>query len=237
MKIAVINFSGNVGKSTVAHHLLAPRLEGAQVIPVESINSDDSEKGSAMRGKEFGELQDKLMTLRHAVVDIGASNVEDFVLLMRDYHGSHEDFDAFVVPTVPALKQQVDTISTLRALTGEIGVPANRIRVVFNTVTPKDDVSKIFSKIFDYYAENRNFVLNRDAVMYENPIYEKIKAFDRSIIDIRNDPTDYVAMNAEAMESGEPEEHLAQIRQLVAIKRLATRVTTELDAVFKLVVH
>jgi MinD-like ATPase involved in chromosome partitioning or flagellar assembly len=221
MKIAVINFSGNVGKSTVAHHLLAPRLEGAQVIPVESINSDDSEKGSAMRGKEFGELQDKLMTLRHAVVDIG----------------SHEDFDAFVVPTVPALKQQVDTISTLRALTGEIGVPADRIRVVFNTITPKDDVSKIFSKIFDYYAENRNFVLNRDAVMYENPIYEKIKAFDRSIIDLRNDPTDYVAMNAEAMENGEPEEHLAQIRQLVAIKRLATRVTTELDAVFKLVVH
>ena len=27
MKIAVINFSGNVGKSTVAHHLLAPRLD------------------------------------------------------------------------------------------------------------------------------------------------------------------------------------------------------------------
>ncbi|MFM0069093.1 hypothetical protein [Paraburkholderia aspalathi] len=44
-------------------------------------------------------------------------------------------------------------------------------------------------------------------------------------------------MNAEAMENGEPEEHLAQIRQLVAIKRLATRVTTELDAVFKLVVR
>jgi len=28
MKVAVINFSGNVGKTTVARHLLAPRMEG-----------------------------------------------------------------------------------------------------------------------------------------------------------------------------------------------------------------
>ena len=29
MKIAVINFSGNVGKTTVARHLLQPRINGA----------------------------------------------------------------------------------------------------------------------------------------------------------------------------------------------------------------
>ncbi len=28
MKLTVINFSGNVGKSTVARHLLAPRIPG-----------------------------------------------------------------------------------------------------------------------------------------------------------------------------------------------------------------
>jgi hypothetical protein len=31
----------------------------------------------------------------------------------QKYQGSHEDFDAYVVPTVPALKQQQDTIATL----------------------------------------------------------------------------------------------------------------------------
>ena len=39
MKIAVINFSGNVGKSTVARHLLLPRVEGADLISVESLNA------------------------------------------------------------------------------------------------------------------------------------------------------------------------------------------------------
>ena len=38
---------------------------------------------------------------RDVVVDIGASNVEDLLALMRRYRGSHEDFDCFVVPTVP----------------------------------------------------------------------------------------------------------------------------------------
>ena len=125
MKIAVINFSGNVGKSTVARHLLAPRLGDPEVIAIESINSDGTER-AALRGNQFDELQDQLMTLRNAVVDIGASNAEDFVSLMQNYDGSHEDFDLFVVPTVPAVKQQVDTIATLRSLSEDIrcsGVP------------------------------------------------------------------------------------------------------------------
>lgn len=41
-EVAVINFSGNVGKTTVARHLLAPRIDGAKVVAVESINADDA---------------------------------------------------------------------------------------------------------------------------------------------------------------------------------------------------
>ncbi len=50
MKIAVMNFSGNVGKSTIAQHLLLPRMADAELITVESINSDDSGQ-EPMRGK------------------------------------------------------------------------------------------------------------------------------------------------------------------------------------------
>jgi len=73
MKIAVINFSGNVGKTTVARHLLAPRLAGAEVIAIESINAGDDQQ-HAIRGRQFGELQEFLQTVDNAVVDIGASN-------------------------------------------------------------------------------------------------------------------------------------------------------------------
>ena len=137
MKVAVINFSGNVGKTTIARHLLAPRIAGAEVIAIESINADDGQ-ASALRGSQFGELQEYLQTVDNVVVDIGASNVEDLLALMRKYRGSHEDFDYFVVPTVPALKQQQDTIATLAEL-ARIGIPASKLRVVFNQVEDDAD--------------------------------------------------------------------------------------------------
>ena len=132
MKVAVINFSGNVGKTTVARHLLAPRIDGAEVIAVESINADDGQ-ANALRGKQLGELQEYLQTVENVVVDIGASNVEDLLSLMHKYRGSHEDFDYFVIPTVPALKQQQDTIATLTELS-RLGVPASKLRIVFKQV-------------------------------------------------------------------------------------------------------
>ena len=92
MKVAVINFSGNVGKTTVARHLLAPRIDGAEVIAVESINADDGQ-ANALRGKQLGELQEYLQTVENVVVDIGASNVEDLLSLMHKYRRSHEGFD------------------------------------------------------------------------------------------------------------------------------------------------
>ena len=92
MKVGVINFSGNVGKSTVARHLLAPRMNDARIIAVESINSDGTED-DAIRGKQFGELSEALSVLDDVVVDIGASNVEEFIGRMKQYRGSHDDFD------------------------------------------------------------------------------------------------------------------------------------------------
>ena len=85
MKVAVINFSGNVGKTTVARHLLAPRIEGAKVIAIESINADDGQT-QALRGRQFGELQEYLQTVDNVVVDIGASNVEDLLAQIGRAH-------------------------------------------------------------------------------------------------------------------------------------------------------
>ena len=54
MKVAVLNFSGNVGKTTVAAHLLKPRMGDAPVFSIESINSGADADGlevEKMKGK------------------------------------------------------------------------------------------------------------------------------------------------------------------------------------------
>lgn len=227
MKIAVINFSGNVGKSTVARHLLASRMNNAAVIPVESINSDGTQD-EAIKGKQFGELQEALMLIDDAVVDIGASNVEDFVNLMKQYKGSHEDFDYFVIPTVSKAKQQRDTISTIDAL-AEIGVPAKKIRLVFNMVEIDENPERIFSGLFEYQASAKNFTIRPEAVIHVNDIYGKLKGTETGIKEILADQTDYKEKIKTAKDSNE-KLHFAQ---MVALKRLAAGVTEELDAVFK----
>lgn len=104
MIVAVINFSGNVGKTTVTQYLLSSRMNHAKVIPIKSINADEVES-KKICDKQYGDLQQCLATVDDAVVDVGVSNVEDFMALMQQYHGSHAEFDYFVVPTVSALKQ------------------------------------------------------------------------------------------------------------------------------------
>ncbi|WP_412477871.1 StbB family protein [Azonexus sp. IMCC34839] len=227
MKVAVINFSGNVGKSTVARHLLSPRLHNAPVIAVESINSDGSEE-EAIRGKQFGELLEGLALTDDAVVDIGASNVEDFVNLMKQYRGSHEDFDFFVVPTVSKNKQQRDTISTIDALS-EIGIPAKKIRLVMNMVELDEVPERVFSGLFEYHAAEKRFTLKPDAVIHVNDIYGKLKGTEQTIADILNDPTDL----KEQLKAAKDSEEKLRISRQIGVKRLAAGVTEELDAVFK----
>ena len=90
MKIAVMNFSGNVGKTTIAAHLLKPRMPNARIYSVESINAGADASGvevEKLRGKKFGSMIDAIMMLDDAVIDVGASNVEDFMKMMQQYDG------------------------------------------------------------------------------------------------------------------------------------------------------
>ena len=227
MKIAVINFSGNVGKSTVARHLLVPRLRNAQLIAIESINSDGSQD-EAIRGKQFGQLQEAMALMEDAVVDVGASNVEDFINLMTQYKGSHEDFDFFVVPTVSKAKQQRDTISTIEAL-ADIGIPAKKIRLVFNMVEMDEQAEQVFVGLFEYHASATRFTLKPDAVIHVNDIYGKLNGAQQSIGDLLADPTDF----KEQIKTAHSDQEKLKFAQMLSVKRLAVGVTEELDAVFK----
>ena len=228
MKVAVINFSGNVGKSTVARHLLAPRMNKASIILVESINSDGTQD-ETIRGKQFGELHNDLSILDDVIVDIGASNVEDFITMMKKYSGSHEDYDYFVIPTVPKAKQQRDTISTIEALS-TIGIPPEKIRIIFNMIDTDEEPNEIFSGIFEYVESRGNCTINKDCVIHNNEIYERISNTEKTIIEILNDPTDFREMSKNAHNS----EEKMYYAQLLGIKRLAVGVKKELDNIFNI---
>lgn len=200
MKIMVLNFSGNVGKSTISRHLLAPRLNDATVVPVETINSDENEETTAINGNQFSILISSMMSMdddNSLIVDVGASNVERLLTEMANIKGSHEHFDYFIVPTVEGKKQQIDTIKTIQTL-NSIGVPTEKIRLVFNQVEGgfldtmgKKEVPRIFSALFDYYNDYQQFVLTPHAIVTKSELYELLKG--KTIKEVIEDTTDFKA--------------------------------------------
>lgn len=231
MKVAVMNFSGNVGKTTVAGHLLKPRMGEAQIFSIESINSGADADGldvEKMKGKKFGELVDDLMQRESAIIDIGASNVEDFLKLMQQYDGSHEEFDYFIVPVVKEKKVQADTVNTIRALQ-KLGIDKNRIRMVFNKVEIDDSVTDDFAALFGLAESEKSFVVKPEAVIYSNEVFERLKAVGKSLGDITSDQTDYRAKLKTAKNDDDKELCV----QMVALKRLATTANKNLDDVYK----
>src|SRR5699024_11059664 len=128
LKIAVLNYAGGVGKTTVVNNLLKPRMADTPVIAIETINDDGGDTQFKIKGKEYGMLQDELLMNDRLIVDIGASNIEETMRMMGQYKGSHEDFSYFVLPVVPDGKEQIDTASAITALL-KMGVPAKKIKV------------------------------------------------------------------------------------------------------------
>lgn len=230
MKVAVINFSGNVGKSTISAHLLHPYMNNCPIFSVESLNTDTTADGmevEKIRGKKFGELQEQLLVLDTAIIDIGASNVDDFLKMMSKYHGSHEDFDYFLIPVVKEKKQQSDTINTIRALSA-MGIPPEKIRIVFNKLDIDDIIQEEFSALFGLHHLEKNFTLIPEAVIYYNEVFEKVKIIGKSISAILADTTNYRQKLREVEDMHEKENCV----RMIAIKRLAISAQSNLNDVF-----
>lgn len=231
MKVAVINYSGNVGKSTIGGHLFKPRLNGAPIFSIETINQGAEADGldvETMKGKKFGQLINEVMVIDDAIVDVGSSNVEDFLKYMQQQAGSHEEFDYFVVPVVKEKKAQADTINTIRAL-NKIGVGKKKIKVIFNKMDTDETVADEFPSLLGYADAEKAFIVSEDAVIHLNEVYERLKSVGKSLADINADTVDYRAKLKEAT-TDEDKEYCAN---RVALKRLAITANKNLDDVFR----
>ena len=125
MKVVTINYTGTVGKTTLAANFLSPRMSGAPIYAVESINETAETLGldvEKLRGNKFRELFKKLMLEDHAIIDVGASNVEDFMANLEGFDEAHEEIDFYMVPVTSGTKEQKETMTLISSLSA-IGVP------------------------------------------------------------------------------------------------------------------
>lgn len=230
-KTVIVNFTGNSGKTTLSDNLIWPRNGGLR-FAVETINAgaaDTAAEIERLKGKQFGELSEVLLTEENVVVDVGASNVEDFFKFMGQYDGSHEDIDYFVIPAVPEKKQQVDTINTIKTLSA-LGVPAKKILVVFNKVQIEDadDIPQTFSALFGFHEVEKKFTLKRDAVVFANEVFERLRGLKMNVGEVLADTTDY----RESLRAATDEADKEHAKRMISAQRLAKSAWRNLDQVY-----
>ncbi|AIW17484.1 StbB family protein [Vibrio tubiashii] len=229
VNIAMVNNSGNVGKSTLCEVLLKPRLPGAEIVKVETINSDGSDdvKFSA---KEFDEILKRMDSNDVNIIDVGSSNIESFILQMQEYKGSQDDIDYFVIPVIPKHKQQIDAVSTAMMLLS-LGVEKDRIKFIFNQADKQLTIEKQFS---DFLEGLKKIKIKLDksqySVVYETVAFSALNKANKTFSEIANDERNLRLMIRQEKDRAKREE-LSEQRTL---KRLISGVNDDLDIAFEM---
>lgn len=225
MKVILLNLSGNVGKTTLARHLIYPRIPEAKLYRVETHNANDLH-GVAVPAQAFRDLMEAVLITDQVIVDVGASNTAEFLRRMVQYRGSEADFDYFIVPTVPDSKQIADTVGTLAQLKA-MQVDVARIRVLVNRVVHPETLE---TDLFPVRRATQEFGVpfGLQAYVSENELFAQLQTASTTVNEIANDPSDFRALISTAQDA---ESKLGYARQL-ANKRLAAGVEAELQDVY-----
>ena len=227
MKLAILNYTGTVGKTTVATHLLSPRMGKAPIIAVESVNETAAGLGAVveqMKGNRFRELFSRLLTMEAVIVDVGASNVEDFLEGMARFDESHVEFDYFIVPVTHGTKEQRETVTMVGAL-ADLGIPAEKIRLLFNRVEAV--VEDEYPIVLKYVEKNKNATANPEAAVFENELFDVLAIKEMSIVKLLEDTKDYKAMLRDNKDADTKQR--AYWSDMYGLKALARGVNRNLD--------
>jgi len=231
MKIATINYSGSAGKTVAATHLFKPRMPGAVFFAVESINQSASDLGvenvQQLQGRNSGVLLENLILEDHAIIDIGASNIESFFEDASRYANAIDEFDLFVIPVTAEQKNWQESLKTVEALAA-IGVPPEKIRLLPNRIV-KDPVEEI-PAIFNYVKKTKKAWINPAAFIFESEIYGYLAHKKILFASLLDDSIDYRAL-ARAEENPEKRTEFARMFRW---KSMAIPVNNNLDDCFRL---
>lgn len=194
MKIAIINNSGNVGKTTIAREVLGTNMQDATVVEVETHNTGNKKFAKVFKeyyrfnATDIEELYTKLIENEDVVIDIGASNILDFLRQLEQYEGFETLIDIFIIPTTKDAKQLQDTIKTIKILL-DLGIAPDKIAVVANRANPNT-----FEKDFAVIANAQKqlgFRFGKDLMIRETSLLKDLEFLGKTLTEVVTDETDY----------------------------------------------
>jgi len=205
-KIAIFNNSGNVGKSTIAREVLGANMQDCHLVEVETHNHGNTKfehlftSYTVLNATNFDLIYQKLVENDNVVLDIGASNVLDFMRQLNTYEGVESMINHFIIPSTKDAKQLQDTLKTVQALQA-LRIDPNDIFIVCNRAEPttfENDFSIILNA-----QKKIGFNAGAELMIRETSTLKDLELLGKSITETMQDQTDYRAKIAETKGTAE----------------------------------
>lgn len=223
MKILVLSGSGNVGKTVIAEHLLAPRLDDALLLRFGGLR-DHANQGPWRHRSEISEVFAELLEHERCIVDVAGSSTPSVLAGIHRFASIHNSIDYFVIPIISSGKVQFETIALLDRL-ASVGINSSQVRVVFNRVD--SDVAGEFGVLIEHVNRHGGAVAHHKAAILENELFDILTEEMLTIQQVIDDETDYKTLLREQRNvATEQREHWAN---RYAIKCLTKHVKSNLD--------
>ena len=161
-----------------------------------------------------------------AIIDVGASNVEDFMVNLEGFEEAHEDIDYYIIPVTSGTKEQIESVRMIESLTA-IGIPFEKIKVLFNRV--QRDVESEFPIIQNFHGQNKTFSLNNRCAIYETELFDALSIRRMSLQGLMADGIDYKTLLKDKTADAEDR---ARWSDMYGLKLLCKGVNRKLDAVY-----
>lgn len=240
-RIAVINSSGNTGKSLVSNYMLRPNMDFQRHYVINNISmySKTYSDEIILSGENFNEALNALSNLDSAIVDISADNTEYAIDIMKHSSNSHEVFNYFLVPVVEGVKELEDSLNTIKALL-KLGVLPNSIKVIFNDTKSTENIDDKFEYLLSHLDELKiSYDIN--AAIEHNIFYRKLSELDISLSELLSIPIDEKKNRKEYLRTKKnperTEEEYAELQTLVDLImtwRCAQSAVENLNKVYQL---
>ena len=110
----------------------------------------------------------------------------------------------------------------------KLGIPSDKIRIVFNQVPEGEKPEVIFAALLQFVKDEAKALANPDWAVYTSELFSKIGKQSKTLKELADDPTDFKAMIA-ASQSADAKMDLAA---RLSIKRLSQGVQRNMQAVY-----
>lgn len=241
-RIAVINSSGNTGKSLASNYMLMPNMDLQSHYVINNLSMYYSKTYSdeiVLSVKDFDEVLKALSNLDSAIVDIAAHTTEYVIDIMKNNRGSHKVFDYFLVPVIKGQKESEDSLNTIKALL-KLGVPHESIKIIFNN----NHFSEVINEEFGYllsHLDELKIPYDTNAAIENSPLYSMLSDLDISLPELLSIPIEekknrqeYLRTKKITERTEKESEELQALVNLIMTWRCAQSAVKNLNNVYQL---